>query len=41
MFRALYVERKFDKDVILEYYLNVVYFNYRAYGVGKAAELYF
>lgn len=41
VFRALYVERKFDKDVILEYYLNVVYFNYRAYGVGKAAELYF
>ena len=39
--RALYIEKKYDKKDILEYYLNTVYFNYRAYGVGKAAELYY
>ncbi len=39
--RALYIERKYQKNDILEYYLNTVYFNYRAYGLGKATELYF
>lgn len=39
--RALYIERKYQKEDILEYYINTVYFNYRAYGLGKAAELYF
>lgn len=39
--RALYIERKYQKDDILEYYINTVYFNYRAYGLGKATELYF
>ncbi len=39
--RALYIERKYQKTDIIEYYINTVYFNYRAYGIGKAAELYF
>ncbi len=39
--RALYIERKYQKEDILEYYINTVYFNYRAYGLGKATELYF
>ncbi len=40
--RALYIEKKYDdKNIILEYYLNTVYFNYRAYGVGVASEMYF
>lgn len=39
--RALYIEKRYDKEEILEYYLNTVYFNYRAYGVGKACELYY
>ncbi len=39
--RALYIERKYQKNDILEYYINTVYFNYRAYGLGKATELYF
>ncbi len=39
--RALYIEKRYDKDEILEYYLNTVYFNYRAYGVGVACEMYF
>ena len=41
IFRALYVEKKYQKTEILEYYLNTVYFNYRAYGISKASELYF
>lgn len=39
--RALYIERKYQKEDIIEYYINTVYFNYRAYGIGKAAELYY
>ena len=39
--RALYIERKYQKEEILEYYINTVYFNYRAYGLAKATELYF
>lgn len=39
--RALYVERHYDKDHILEYYLNTVYFNYRTYGIERAAQMYF
>lgn len=39
--RALYVERHHDKDEILEYYFNTVYFNYRTYGIERAAQMYF
>lgn len=39
--RALYIEKRYEKDDIIEYYLNTVYFNYRAYGVGVASEMYF
>ncbi len=39
--RALYVERHYDKDEILEYYFNTVYFNYRTYGIERAAQMYF
>ena len=39
--RALYVERHYDKDDILEYYFNTVYFNYRTYGIERAAQMYF
>ncbi len=39
--RALYLERHYDKDEILEYYFNTVYFNYRTYGIERAAQMYF
>lgn len=39
--RALYVERHYDKDEILEYYFNTVYFNYRTYGIERASQMYF
>lgn len=39
--RALYVERRYGKEEILEYYLNTVYFGYRAYGAEAASRLYF
>jgi 1A family penicillin-binding protein len=35
------VERELDKDEILERYLNTVYFGRGAYGVEKAAEVFF
>lgn len=38
---ALQLERKYSKEEILEMYLNKVYFGSGAYGVGKAAEVYF
>lgn len=38
---ALEVEQKYDKDKILEIYLNQVYFGNRAYGVERAAQRYF
>jgi membrane peptidoglycan carboxypeptidase len=38
---AVKVERELDKDEILERYLNTVYFGRGAYGVEKAAQLYF
>ena len=38
---AVKVEQQFDKDEILERYLNTIYFGRGAYGVEKAAQLYF
>jgi penicillin-binding protein 1A len=38
---ALWLERKFSKDAILELYLNRVYFGAGAYGVEAAARRYF
>ena len=38
---ALWLERKFSKDEILELYLNRVYFGSGAYGVDAAARRYF
>lgn len=38
---ALEIERKVNKDKILELYLNQVYWGNRAYGVQRAAQRYF
>ncbi|HVM39283.1 MAG TPA: PBP1A family penicillin-binding protein [Acidimicrobiia bacterium] len=38
---ALALERRYEKEEILEHYLNAVYFGNGAYGVKAAAELYF
>jgi penicillin-binding protein 1A len=38
---AFEVERKYSKDRILEMYLNTIYFGHGAYGVERAAEVYF
>jgi penicillin-binding protein 1A len=38
---ALKVERQMSKDEILERYLNTVYFGRGAYGIEKAAEIWF
>ncbi|MDA1475281.1 PBP1A family penicillin-binding protein [Bacillus changyiensis] len=35
------LERKYSKDEILEMYLNRIFFSSQAYGVGKAAELFY
>ncbi len=39
--RALYLERHYDKDTILELYLNTIYLGKGCYGVGTAAKTYF
>ncbi|WP_174613573.1 PBP1A family penicillin-binding protein [Virgibacillus ihumii] len=41
MWLALQLEQKYSKKQILEMYLNKVYYGSGAYGVGKAAEVYF
>lgn len=41
IFRALELEKHYDKDEILEMYLNQVYFGSSSYGIGAAAETYF
>ena len=41
IFQALEFEKKYDKDEILEWYLNAVYFGEGAYGIYTAAEKYF
>ncbi len=38
---ALWIERRFTKDEILEFYLNRVYFGGGNYGIGAAAHYYF
>ncbi len=38
---ALQLERQYDKDEILEMYLNFVYFGRGAYGIQAAAQAYF
>ena len=41
IFQALEFEKKYSKDEIIEYYLNVVYFGEGCYGVQTAAQTYF
>ncbi len=41
IFRATQLERKYDKDVIMEYYLNYIYLGNRCTGVKSAAARYF
>ena len=41
MLQALYIERRYDKDQILEYYLNTVFFGNSANGISAAADIYF
>ena len=41
IFRAQYAEKLYEKDTIMEYYLNTIYFGRGAYGVKAAAEEYF
>ncbi len=38
---ALKIERRLDKDAILELYLNKIYLGKSAYGVGAAAQAYY
>ena len=39
--RALELEKNYEKDDILEMYLNTIYFGQNAYGVKQAAKTYF
>lgn len=39
--RALKLEQKYDKDVIIEWYMNIIYFGHGQYGIGSAAKYYF
>ncbi|MDR2599079.1 MAG: PBP1A family penicillin-binding protein [Oscillospiraceae bacterium] len=41
IFRALEYEKQFNKEEILELYLNLVYFGHGTYGIGAAAYYYF
>ena len=41
MFVAMELEKKFDKDQILEFYINNIYFAHGYYGIEAAAEGYF
>ncbi len=41
IFSALDLEKRYDKDEILLYYLNAVYFGESCYGVQAAAQTYF
>jgi penicillin-binding protein 1A len=38
---AFYLESKYSKDQILEYYLNQVPYGYNAYGIESASQLYY
>lgn len=39
--RALYLERHYSKDTIIEMYLNTIYLGEGCYGVGTAAQAYY
>lgn len=41
IFRALAFEKAYDKNVVLEWYLNSIYFGNGCYGVKSAAQYYF
>ena len=41
IFRAQYAEKIYDKDTIMEWYLNCIYFGKGCYGIKSAAEEYF
>ncbi len=41
IFQALELEQNYDKEEILEYYLNAVYFGEGCYGIQTAAQTYF
>lgn len=41
IFRALEVEKNYDKDEIITWYLNVIYLGENSYGVQAAAQTYF
>ncbi len=41
IFRACLFEKTYDKDYIMEYYLNTIYLGNSCYGVKTAAEKYF
>ena len=41
IFRAQYAEKLYEKDTIMEYYLNTIYFGRGCYGIKTAAEEYF
>ena len=41
IFRSLQFEKTYSKEVVLEYYMNTVYFGSSCYGVKSAAEHYF
>ena len=41
IFRAQHAEKVYDKDTIMEWYLNSIYFGRGSYGIKSAAEEYF
>jgi penicillin-binding protein 1A len=41
IFLALKIERRLNKQEILELYLNKIYFGQRAYGIAAAAQIYY
>lgn len=41
IFLAVFIERQFNKEEILNLYLNKIFLGHRAYGVGAAAQVYY
>ena len=41
LFRATEMERRYNKDTIMEWYLNYIYLGHGCYGVRSAAEYYY